>query len=472
MVACSLVHSVLRSARLPALAAALTSLAVLPAAARAADVVVRVRPGAPAAAVRKVVGRDGLSDARSLPGGITAYSAADPARAASDLRAAGVAEWAKPGMRARIAALPGNDTGTAVRSAGLAGGWQKVQWDLVGPNGIDVTGAWQQLQRTRGEGGRGITVAVLDTGIAYANRGPLRKSPDLSVARVKRGYDFVAHDDYPNDANGHGTFVTSTIAAAANNGYGMVGVAYNASILPVRVLDAGGSGTSVRVAQGIRYAVDHGANVINVSIELFGGDPLDPHAQSITTAPEIRAALRYARDHRVPVVAASGNSGQDDVPSRRLDSAVIYVGATTEHGCLGYYSNFGSGLDLVAPGGGRDAGFADDPQCTGAPSGRNIYQVSFNRSHPGILRVPLDDEGRRGLAGTSMAAPHVTGAIALLLAAHVLGAKPSTAAIQQRLEDTARDLGAPGRDRYYGAGLVDAAAALRGTKSPPPTTSG
>ncbi len=147
---------------------------------------------------------------------------------------------------------------------------------MVGPFGIDALGAWQQLAGTPGEGGRGVTVAVLDTGIAYSDRGAYRKSPDLPITRVKRGYDFVQSDRYPNDARGHGTFVASTIAAAANNHYGMVGVAYQASILPVRVLDARGAGSSVRVAQGIRYAVDHGADVINVSIELFGGDPFNP----------------------------------------------------------------------------------------------------------------------------------------------------------------------------------------------------
>jgi serine protease len=387
---------------------------------------------------------------------------------------AAAARRALPGLRRRagvVAASPRyvarpadfDDTGVA-KAAGTPGGWQAVEWDLVGPFGINAPGAWTQLAAKGARGGDGIKVAVVDTGVAYSNRPPYRRSPDLPAKRMRSGYDFVAGDQYPNDRSGHGTFVASVIAAAADNHFGMVGVAYRADIMPVRVLDSLDEGTSATIAAGIRYAVDHDARVVNLSVEFF--DLLSGRPYTITSSPDVRDAIRYAGEHRVPVVVAAGNSGEAEIPSRVLDDSIVYVGATTEHGCLADYSNFGHGVDVVAPGGGEDASLPNDPHCaTDAKAGRNVQQVTFKRGRYGDFLVPHDRNGHIGQKGTSMAAPHVTGVIALLLASKVLGPDPTTRQISRRLTETARDLGAAGPDRYYAGGLVDAAAALRGTRT-------
>jgi serine protease len=170
----------------------------------------------------------------------------------------------------------------------------------------------------------------------------------------------------------------------------------------------------------------------------------------------VRSALGYARSKDVVVVSAVGNSFDLRVPGRTYDTLAINVGGTTEHGCLGSYSNHGPGMDLVAPGGGSDAALPGDPNCHPAdPPGRDISGISFRAGAPDHFEM------LPGFKGTSSAAPHVTGVVALVLASGVLGRNPTPGEVERHLERTARDLGAPGPDRYYGAGLIDAAAATR-----------
>ncbi len=351
--------------------------------------------------------------------------------------------WAVPDFQAHTSGtfIP-NDEGNGT----TPGGWQELQWNLVGPFGIEAPEAWSNLIADGRPGGTGVTVAVLDTGVAYANRGRFRRSPDFGQFQFVKGYDFVDHDPYPNDSNGHGTFVASVIAEETNNGYGLAGVAYGAKIMPVRVLDTQGEGEASTIAQGVRFAVDHGAQVINLSLEFSPG---------VTAAdiPELIEALRYAHRHNVLVVAAAGNEGHAAIayPARAPD--VVSVGATTERGCLAAYSNDGSGLTLVAPGGGPDADLPGDPNCNPEAPGRDIFQVTFTGGSVSRFGIP------GGYEGTSMATPHVAAVAALVIASGVLGKHPTPAQITARLQATARKLGGGGDERLYGAGLLDAAAA-------------
>jgi serine protease len=467
--------SSLRLPSLIAILAAVGSAAVAAPSARASDaaaqILVRAAAGDDAASLRAAVHGTGARVVGRARGGRTVVQAASASavdRTVAALRRAPAVGSAAPRLIARVAAPVPDDTGLAARSAEAAGGWAQVQWDLTGPFGVHAPEAWA-IERAAGRRpGAGVTVGVVDTGLAYADRPPFRRSPDISPAHVARGYDLVDNDPFPNDRNGHGTFVASTIIAAQNNNYGMVGIAYGAKVMPVRALNGNGFGTAARIARGMRWAVDHGANVLNVSIELI--DRITAQPQTMTVDPQIREAVRYAAAHDVLVVAAAGNSASPDVPSTRLGSDILYVGGSTEHGCLGDYSNFGHGVDLVAPGGGGDAQIAGDPHCQPAGArGRNVEQVSFKRPTVGNFRIIGDRNGRPGLAGTSMAAPHASAMAALVLSSGVLGKDPTPARLQQRLTATAQSLGPGANPRYYGAGLLDAAAALRGTKTPPAT---
>jgi serine protease len=309
---------------------------------------------------------------------------------------------------------------------------------------VNAPEAWSNVAAAGAPGGQGVTVAVLDTGVAYANRGPFRRSPDFSRFQFVAGWDFIAHDGLPNDRNGHGTFVAGTIAESTNNRFGLTGLAYGAHIMPIRVLDAGGEGEASTIAEGVRFAVNHGARVINLSLEF---------SSNVTAAdiPELIDALHYAARRGVFVAAAAGNEAHAAIayPAR------VAVGATTEHSCLADYSNEGSGLKLVAPGGGADANLPGDPNChPEQPGGRDIFQVTFVGS-PRRFGVPT------GYEGTSMAVPHVAAAAALVIASRVLGRRPTPAQILARLRVTAKKLGGGGDERSYGAGLLDAGAATR-----------
>jgi serine protease len=360
------------------------------------------------------------------------------------IRASRGVVWAVPDYVAHVSGgwIP-NDQGIG----GAPGDWQQLQWNFVGPFGVNGPEAWSNVAADGAPGGKGVIVAVLDTGVAYANRSPFRRSPDFTRYEFVQGYDFVARNPYPNDRNGHGTFVAATIAEATNNRFGLTGLAFGARIMPVRVLNTQGEGEASTIAEGVRFAVKHGAQVINLSLEF------SPNVTA-SDIPELIEALRYARRRGVLVVAAAGNEGHTAIayPARAPD--VVAVGATTEHGCLASYSNDGSGLTLVAPGGGADADLPGDPNChPELPPGRDIYQETFTGSSVRRFGLPS------GYEGTSMAAPHVAATAALIIASRVLGRHPTPAQLIARMRATALKLGGPTDSRLYGAGLVNAAAA-------------
>ena len=197
-----------------------------------------------------------------------------------------------------------NDPGNTHR----AKGWQAMQWNFLAGVGVDAPDAWAHMFADHRPGGRGVVIAVLDTGVAYRNWEQFQESPDFGGTHFVDPYDFVAGNPYPLDREGHGTFVAGMIAEATNNRIGLTGLAYGAKIMPIRVLDANGNGDSATIAKGIRYAVKHHAQVINLSLEF----------DITVTAPEIPdiiSAIHFAHQHGVVVVAAAGN---DSAAASRL----------------------------------------------------------------------------------------------------------------------------------------------------------
>jgi serine protease len=356
--------------------------------------------------------------------------------------------YAVPDYLAHIAAasppqwIP-NDPGTAR----VPQGWTKLQWNFLPGIGVNAPEAWAHLLGVHRAGARGVVIAVVDTGIAYRNWHHFRRAPDFSWTHFVSPYDFVAGNRYPLDREGHGTFVAGTIAESTNNGFGLTGLAYNASIMPVRVLDQNGWGDAATIAKGVRYAVTHGAQVINLSLEFNPG-------VTASDIPTLISAIRFAHRRGVVVVAASGNEGAARIAYPARAPAVISVGATTIDRCLAYYSNGGRRLDLVAPGGGDDASLASDPNCHPDRNLADIPQMTFaNAAHPDRFSYP------GGWYGTSMAAPEVSGVAAMIIARGVIGRHPTPDQILARLEATAQPLGGSKPNRNYGYGLVDAGAA-------------
>ena len=261
--------------------------------------------------------------------------------------------------------------------------------------------------------GAGTVVAVLDTGVRATHE-------DLAGA-VLPGWDFVNDDADADDDHGHGTAVAGVVGARANNGLGAVGAAYETQILPVKVLNAQGRGSMSDIAEGVTWAVAHGADVINLSLAGLG------------EAPQLLAAIEAAVAAGVVVVAAAGNEGTDEPQYPAAYAAdvdgLLAVSATDFSGALTDFSSFGDATEIAAPG-----WFIPAPYL-GADSGYGPYTL---------------------WSGTSFSAPFVAGAAALVMSRGTT----APAVVEDRLLDSARDAGPRGVDPFYGRGVVDAAAAL------------
>lgn len=317
----------------------------------------------------------------------------------------------------------------------------KRQW------GLQKIGADQAWAASTGEG---AVVAVLDSGVDLTH-------PDLAANLLSASdADFVDPDgqDGPQDENGHGTHVAGIIAAAANNGIGVAGVAPSADLLPVRVLDENGDGTGDLPA-GIRYAADRGASVINMSLGYPAG--AGEALGAIGDLEDIHAAIDYAWERGALVVVAAGNDTAPLCAEPASGHNVICVGATDSRDLISSYSNYdAASFDtyLVAPGGDGGAGFSFGPRSpTASLCGGDIFST-YLRSETTYCS---NEAGYEASAGTSMAAPHVSGVAALLAAKGLTNQQ-----ITDCLLRTSDDLGVPGRDGIYGYGRVDAAAAVAG----------
>ncbi|MBU0943748.1 MAG: S8 family serine peptidase [Proteobacteria bacterium] len=271
--------------------------------------------------------------------------------------------------------------------------------------------------------GENVSVAVLDTGLRREG-----SSDGISCVDIRSGSNIINNTDDPLDGNGHGTHVSGTIAQRTDNSTGVAGLAHDACIMPVKVLGDDGGGSTATIAEGLYFAVEKGAKVINMSLGLKA-------KFTITSDPFVDPALEYAYANGVTVVCASGNdSWQENVSYPAIYPTTIAVGAVGADESIASYSNGGIGLDLVAPGGGdEDSG---------------ILQETFSQ---------VSGWGYYGYKGTSMATPHVV-SVAALLYAQDDTVTPDM--VRTALTGSAKDLGPVGYDRTYGSGLVQAYAAL------------
>ena len=365
--------------------------------------VVRARPGATLEAVAGAV-RGAGADVTGTIGALGLLQVEATPGAAAALRGNPAVGWIHREVRLRSAGVRPDDP------------IFPDQWPL---RTMQALRGWRVERGTSGD----VVVAVVDSGVDYSH-------PDLQN-RTVAGFDFVNLDDDPADDNGHGTHVAGIIAAEPDNGIGISGVSWGASIMPLKVCPAEGGCGSFEVTAAIAYAVQNGAKVVNLSLA-GAGDACPPEF-------ELAAALAGARD--VLLVAGAGNSAGDGNPVMYPAACEGYVavGATAPGDRWAPFSEYGEYVDLSAPG------------------------VAVPSTIPPGLAGMTDSSATPGYGpadGTSMAAPHVAGLAALLFARHP---EWTPVEVEEHMEKTAVDLGYRGADEYFGAGRINIGRALAGS---------
>jgi thermitase len=263
-------------------------------------------------------------------------------------------------------------------------------------------------------GSANVTIAIVDSGVQATH-------PDLA-GRVLAGYDFANNDSNPADDNGHGTAVAGVAAAQGNDGIGVAGAAWNVAILPVKTMGANGSGSYSAIANGITYSADRGARIINLSL---GGT---------ATSSTLQNAVSYAWNKGCVLIAAAGNNGTSTTVYPAAYPNVIAVSATTSADTMASFSSFGSFVDLAAPG------------------------QDITTSWPGGGYVTI--------SGTSFSSPLTAGVAALALSRNP---SLSNAQVSSLLTSNADDLGAAGKDIYFGSGRLNAARVVAAVPLPDTT---
>ena len=377
--------------------------------------------------------------------------------------------------------------------------YKTLQWNLPL---IDLERAWD----IQPQAGANITVAVLDTGVAYTNatlnvnlRGfkddqgnkypalgdvtiPYSAAPQLVTAgRFVSPRDFIWETTMPLDFDGHGTHVSGTIGQLTNDGIGTAGVAFNVKLMPVKVICADWDilfgipddecGTDDQVARGIRYAADNGAKIINMSLGRDGVANCDIIPDQDLCAPALEAAIRYAVGKGVFIAIAAGNSFGDGNPIQALSEiasrvqgavSVASVGVDTSHAL---YSTTGSYVELAAPGGGA-----------GEANNGYVWQQTFDSRSTDTFNLPPESYGPPrfdvmayvGYTGTSQATPHVSGLAAMLMQQGITDPAAIEAALEKFATPCSESLNrcdagvAANRNNTFGFGLIEARNTLRG----------